>query len=266
MGDASIRLGIKMRAALMTEVFRKTFRLEQQHNEDSGNVVSLVSTDCLRLYEGVQHLHNVWTAPLETAAIIALLLSLTQGVYGLPALGIVIFVLPMQYYFGYKIAMFKSENVTVSDPSSLAGSMPLSLPRRAPSCVQRFYRDFLAVCRCYNVSSMLYSCMTPGLETFAEILATSRAAAQVSDNRVLRMHEILLAIKLVKFYVWEKPFAAQVAEIRAREVLLLQRAARIKTINLCMVFAVPPIIALVIFALYTSKVRHCDGNESVLRP
>lgn len=36
---------------------------------------------------------------------------------------------------------------------------------------------------------------------------------EVSDFRVLRMQEILLAIKLVKFYVWEKPFAKQVSEV-----------------------------------------------------
>lgn len=50
----------------------------------------------LQVYEGVLHLHNVWTAPLEAVAIIALLLSLTNGIYGLPALGIVVFVLPLQ--------------------------------------------------------------------------------------------------------------------------------------------------------------------------
>jgi hypothetical protein len=90
----------------------------------------------------------VWTAPLEAAAIIALLLWRTGGVYGLPALGVVLVVLPLQYYFGYKIAQHKTANV------------------------------------------------------------------EVSDARVLRMHEVLLAIKLVKFYVWEKSFARQVKEVR----------------------------------------------------
>lgn len=37
---------------------------------------------------------------------------------------------------------------------------------------------------------------------------------EVSDARVLRMQEILLAIKLVKFYTWEKSFAKQVSEVR----------------------------------------------------
>lgn len=36
---------------------------------------------------------------------------------------------------------------------------------------------------------------------------------EVSDARVLRMHEVLLAIKLVKFYVWERSFACQVEDV-----------------------------------------------------
>ena len=188
LGDCSVRLGIKIRAALMTEVYRKTFRLREQHSQDGANVVSLIATDCSKLYEGVLHFHNVWTAPLETTTIIALLLSLTQGIYGLPALAVLFIVLPLQYYFGYRIAVHKS------------------------------------------------------------------AAAEVSDARVLRMHEILLAIKLVKFYVWERPFAKQVAAVREEEVRLMHKAGFVKTLNLCLVFWTPPVIALVIFAAYVSSV------------
>jgi ATP-binding cassette, subfamily C (CFTR/MRP), member 1 len=114
MGNATVRGGIKARAALMTAVYRKTFKLSDLHNEEGGNIVSLVSTDCYKVYEGFQALHNVWTAPLETAAIVALLLSLME-VYGLPALGVVLIVLPMQYYFGYLIAYYKTINISISD-------------------------------------------------------------------------------------------------------------------------------------------------------
>lgn len=147
MGDVSVRLGIKIRAALITALYRKSFKINSATNHDAGNVVSLVSTDCIKMYEGVQHAHNVWTAPLEAAAIIALLLYRTGGVYGLPALGVVLVVLPLQFYFGMQIARYKMKNV------------------------------------------------------------------EVSDARVLRMHEVLLAIKLVKFYVWEHRFAGQVEEV-----------------------------------------------------
>lgn len=52
----------------------------------------------------MQHAHNVWTAPIEALVIIGLLLWKTGGVYGLPALGVVVIVLPLQYYFGICIA------------------------------------------------------------------------------------------------------------------------------------------------------------------
>ena len=147
MGDISVRVGIKMRGALITCIYRKSFKINSTHNNDTGNIVSLVSSDCIKVYEGVQHVHNVWTAPLEALAIIGLILWRCGGVYGLPALGVVLVVLPLQYFFGYKIAMYKMANV------------------------------------------------------------------EVSDSRVVRMHEVLLAIKLVKFYAWERSFASQVEEV-----------------------------------------------------
>ena len=55
MGDVCVRGGIKARSALMTAVYRKVFALSSIHNEGSGNVVSLVSTDCSKVYEGVLH-------------------------------------------------------------------------------------------------------------------------------------------------------------------------------------------------------------------
>jgi hypothetical protein len=68
MGDVSMRVGIKVRAALITALYRKSFRLQSAHNSGAGNVVSLVSTDCIKMYEGVQHFHNVSVVSEETAA------------------------------------------------------------------------------------------------------------------------------------------------------------------------------------------------------
>lgn len=47
------------------------------------------------------------------------------------------------------------------------------------------------------------------------IASYKMANVEVADARVLRMHEVLLAIKLVKFYVWERSFARQVADVSA---------------------------------------------------
>ena len=47
---------------------------------------------------------QVWTAPLEAATIIGLLLWRTGGAYGLPALGVVVVVLPLQVRVGWVVA------------------------------------------------------------------------------------------------------------------------------------------------------------------
>lgn len=46
-------------AGLSPKVYRKSFRLNSTHGHEGGNIVSLVSTDCIKVYEGVQHCHNV---------------------------------------------------------------------------------------------------------------------------------------------------------------------------------------------------------------
>ena len=56
-----------------------------------------------------QEFHYLWTAPLEAAAILALLGYLT-GDAMLPGLGVILLVLPLQYFFGYKIIQIKLQN------------------------------------------------------------------------------------------------------------------------------------------------------------
>lgn len=47
-----------MHAPSACQVYRKSFRLNSTHGHEGGNIVSLVSSDCIKLYEGVQHCHN----------------------------------------------------------------------------------------------------------------------------------------------------------------------------------------------------------------
>ena len=50
-------------------------------------------------------------------------------------------------------------------------------------------------------------------------------------------------------YLWSLT-ALHLLQIRKQELHLITRSAIIKTLNLCLVFVVPPLIALVIFATY----------------
>jgi ATP-binding cassette subfamily C (CFTR/MRP) protein 1 len=90
---------------------------------------------------------------------------------------------------------------------------------------------------------------------FGFLVAHLRAKnINTTDARVSLMTEILMAIKLVKLYAWEDFFAKHVKKIRRKEVALMAGGATIKTINLMIVFGVPPLIALAIFAVYVSTV------------
>jgi hypothetical protein len=70
---------------------------------------------------------------------------------------------------------------------------------------------------CALLNQVAVCCMLwPGRYYFGYMIASYKMAnVEVSDARVLRMHEVLLAIKLVKFYVWERSFARQVEEVSA---------------------------------------------------
>jgi hypothetical protein len=49
-------------------------------------------------------------------------------------------------------------------------------------------------------------------------------------------------MKLVKYYAWERYFEDEATAARKRELKLIIRNAMIKTINVTMVFGLPPIV------------------------
>ena len=57
----------------------------------------------------VQEFHWLWTAPLEASGIVVLL-GIMTGTNMLPGLGVILLVVPLQYYFGLKIVGYKMAN------------------------------------------------------------------------------------------------------------------------------------------------------------
>lgn len=49
-------------------------------------------------------------------------------------------------------------------------------------------------------------------------------------------------------------------QVREKELELIRKTATVKTLNLCLVFAVPPVIALVIFATYAYSVGPINSS------
>ncbi|GLC60118.1 hypothetical protein PLESTB_001575900 [Pleodorina starrii] len=119
MGYICMQVGIRARAALVQAVTHKAFRLSSVRADQSAAIVNFVSSDIQKIYDGALEFHYLWTAPFEAAAILALLGYLTNDSM-LPGLGVILLVLPLQYFFGYKIIRIKLANAAhVAERSSI---------------------------------------------------------------------------------------------------------------------------------------------------
>lgn len=71
------------------------------------------------------------------------------------------------------------------------------------------------------------------------------AMADLTGMRVRRISEILVALRLIKFYAWEIHFRDQVYDVRAREMHQLRRALLAKNWSMALVFGAPILATLV---------------------
>jgi hypothetical protein len=72
------------------------------------------------------------------------------------------------------------------------------------------------------------------------------------------LQEVLPSIKLVKYYGWEQYFEDKITAIRKLEERLAASNGAYKTLNLCLVFTVPPACA---WLLFTWCARSCPGGH-----
>ncbi|KAI0229209.1 hypothetical protein L0F63_004556, partial [Massospora cicadina] len=175
------RIGVQVKSALTVLVYRKSLVLFRVKG-GAGEVINILSTDVARISEALSNLHFLWSAFVE-AGLILILSFVAVGYAALPALAIVMMLLPVQFYLGRKTSELQVRNT------------------------------------------------------------------EVTTLRVHLMSEVLTAIKLIKFYAWEQPFAHKINAIRREEINLIRRTMQLKAINFAVVFAVPVIVAL--FSLVT---------------
>ncbi|GAB4815837.1 hypothetical protein N2152v2_002883 [Parachlorella kessleri] len=81
-----------------------------------------------------------------------------------------------------------------------------------------------------------------------------------TNERFSIIQELLPAMKLVKYYAWERFFEDEVSEVRKRERRLMFWNAVIKTVNVTMVFGVPPIVLSVVLIPY--ELGHTDSSST----
>jgi ABC-type multidrug transport system fused ATPase/permease subunit len=187
----SVRLGLRIKAALSTAVYRKLL-VYDRHQSDI-DVVSLVSTDCQKVCDACASVQFLWSGIVEAFAIMGVLVGFA-GVSALPGCAIMFLLLPLQYYIGIKITRVRAKVV------------------------------------------------------------------EASETRVMLMDEVLRAIKLVKMYAWERKFADSVADLREQESKLSSTSGILKSLNMCIVYILPPLMGLTIFGVYEGTGNRLDGT------
>ena len=79
-------------------------------------------------------------------------------------------------------------------------------------------------------------------------LRTQTAAR--TDERVRLMNEIIPAMRVIKMYTWEKPFANLVEKARKLEIAKIKMTAILRGINLALFFVSSKIITFLILILF----------------
>ncbi|KAI9144121.1 P-loop containing nucleoside triphosphate hydrolase protein [Paraphysoderma sedebokerense] len=109
--NQSVRLGLRVRAALSIAVYRKSLHIAPSVNNNS---VNLIASDCQKFIEGVQFAHQVWSCPLECIAVLVLLYILVKEI-AFSALAFIAVVLPLQFWLGKRISTMRKRYGRVND-------------------------------------------------------------------------------------------------------------------------------------------------------
>lgn len=114
--DMVIRVGVKVRAALVTAIYRKSLRMSNKARQErsAGAIANHMSTDTEKIQMQAMMLHNLWSSPLRIGIGMYLLWdglgpSVVAGVL------LLIIVTPLQVKVMKKIAMLMKKQFSIAD-------------------------------------------------------------------------------------------------------------------------------------------------------
>lgn len=115
--DKMFDVSLRMRAALVTCIYRKSLRLSHSSRQykSLGELVNLMSVDVQRLTDLVPYLHNLlWSSPLQILLAMYLLFRLV-GVASLVGFGVMIAVIPVNASILLKLRKLQEANMKEKD-------------------------------------------------------------------------------------------------------------------------------------------------------
>ncbi|VEN34161.1 unnamed protein product [Callosobruchus maculatus] len=109
-------LGMKIRIACCSLVYRKTLRLSKKAlgKTTIGQMINLLSNDVNRFDNSFQYFHYLWAAPIETLIIMYLLYYMV-GLTGLVGYLLLLLIIPVQMFMGKLTTIFRTKTAVKTD-------------------------------------------------------------------------------------------------------------------------------------------------------
>ncbi|XP_044525283.1 ATP-binding cassette sub-family C member 4 [Gracilinanus agilis] len=93
--------------------------------------------------------------------------------------------------------------------------------------------------------------LLPLQSCFGKLFSSLRSqTAAFTDIRIRTMNEVIMGIRIIKMYAWEKPFADLIAHLRRKEISKILKSSYLRGINLASFFVASKIIVFVTFTTY----------------
>jgi ATP-binding cassette subfamily C (CFTR/MRP) protein 1 len=112
MSIVSARLGQRVESAMATAVYKKSLTYDRAANK--ADILPLVSNDCAKLNAACTMLQYLWSGAVEAFAILLILIGFV-GRAALPGLGVVVLLVPTQFFLGLAMANARTATVAAAD-------------------------------------------------------------------------------------------------------------------------------------------------------
>ncbi|SCV70351.1 BQ2448_1745 [Microbotryum intermedium] len=92
------------------------------------------------------------------------------------------------------------------------------------------------------------------LQTFAvrQLFKGRQKSMKFTDARIKSISELLIGIKIVKLFNWERPTVDRVHEIRRKELGGIRKLLTIRAANLAIAMSIPTLASIIVFAVYAA--------------
>jgi ATP-binding cassette, subfamily C (CFTR/MRP), member 1 len=188
----------------------------------TGSIVTMMSVDAERIYQGVLTSQWVWAGPVVIVVAMALTIQVL-GLTGLVGAGVMILAMIYQGHAASKSGVEREALVKLTDE------------RLKLTCVRLsffFWEESVSMCLC------VCECLLGTV-----VIHTPHPTHAYSN-------EVLQGIRIIKLYCWESPLGDMIEAVRAQEIVALTRMLVTKITAVVGLFLAPVAVSAATFTAY----------------